>query len=143
MKISFSKKNLLAIFAGFIVIILLSIIINIFSFIISLNIAINFSPQNFKPAFNQQPYLTYIWLLRIISYLSLIVGGFVVGKFVKKEGWIYGAILGVIFALISIANVVFSQRDTSLQILQPILTVIFTGFGGYLGEVIGRKNSKN
>ena len=141
--IIFSKKNLLAILAGFVVIILLRIITNTFSFFLSLNIAASFSPQDFNSAFTQQPYLTYGWLLRIISYLSLILGGFVVGKIVKKNGWICGIILGLIFVLISILGAMLRNKDISPEIFNLSITVALTFLGGYIGETLARKNSKH
>lgn len=122
------------------------------------------SVQDFKSAFTQQPYLTFSWLLRAISFLSPAIGGFVVGWLVKKKGWLYGSILGIVLKIISIGiiSLIFllpislvygphfpSEQGQSLtqqnilnQLLYAPITIILATLGGYLGEHLHKRNRK-
>lgn len=162
--ISLSRKNLLAILIGLIAVILIGIITNAISFYISSHIVRTTSVQEFKSAFTQQPYITYRWILGTISFVSPIIGGFVVGWIVKDKGWLYGGVLGIILRLISLAFaiVVFLlptsliygpnfptdfRKAESLQSIINILiyspiTILKTVVGGYLGEHLHKRNRK-
>lgn len=169
--IRLSKKIFLGIIAGFVIIILIGIVTSAISFYISTNIARTSSPQDFKSAFTQQPYVTFSWLLRIISFISPVIGGFVVGWIIKKKGLLYGGVLGIVLKLISIAIVsltfllptsliygpnfateqgralieqreILAQKNIVNQLLYSPFTIALTAFGGYLGERFSKKSSK-
>lgn len=162
--VQLSRKNLLAILVGFIVIMVIGIITSTISFFISSNMVRTLSVQDFKSALTQQPYITFSWLLRIISFLSPIVGGFVVGLIVKKNGWLYGGLLGVVLIAISIgiASLIFilptsliygnhfpagygqslALKNITSQLLHSPVTIILTAIGGYLGERLHKRNRK-
>lgn len=159
-----SKKTVLAIITGFAATILIGIITSAISFYITINIARTFSLQDFKSAFTQQPYVTFSWLLRIISFLSPIIGGFVVGWIIKERGWLYGGILGVALKLVSIGIIsltfllptsliygpnfpveqgqAMAQKNIMNQLLYSPITVALTALGGYLGEYFSKKHPK-
>lgn len=162
--IQLSRKNLLAILAGFAVIVLIGIITSTISLFISSHIARASSVYDFKSAFTQQPYLTFSWLLRILSFLSPVIGGFIVGWLVKEKGLLYGGILGVTLKLISIgivsltfllpASLIYgshlppqqgqglAQQNILNQLLYSPVTIILTALGGYLGERLHKRNRK-
>ena len=143
-----SKKVFLAIAAGFTVIVLIGTAtsaISFLSFFVSFRLGLTFS-----------------WLLKITSYLSFIIGGFVVGWIVKEKGLIYGGILGIILKLVSISIVgltfflptsliygpnfpagygqELAQKNIVNQLLSSPITIMLTAFGGYLGEYFNKSH---
>ena len=70
---------------------------------------------------------------QIIKALSIMVGCFVFGKKIKQKGWLWGAIIGVLFTLL--AFVVFSILDGSFTFDLNLLTDII--FGGIMGIFAG------
>jgi len=162
--VELSRKNLLAILAGFVVIILIGIITGAFSFFINATMAHTLSVQDFKSTSTSMPYLAVSWLLKILSFLSPIIGGFVVGRLVKNKEWLYGGLLGVILSATSIAIVSLTfvlptsfmysnqfpagyeqslaQNNIVNQLLHPPIIILLTGLGGYLSDVLYKKNRK-
>jgi hypothetical protein len=158
--VQLSRINLLAILVGFVVIVVIGIITSTTSFFISSQIASAYSVGELKSAFIQQQYLTFSWLLRIISFLSPIIGGFVVGR-IKNNGWLYGGLLGVVLTVISIGIVslifilptsliydnhfpagygqLLALKNITSQLLHSPLTIILTAIGGYLGERLHKR----
>ena len=164
--VQFSRKNLSAILAGFVVILLIGIITSAISIFISRQIMVRtLSLDDLRSAFTQPGYLIFSWLLRIISSISPVIGGFVVGRLVKEKGWLYGGILGVFLKLISIGIVSLTfllpssliygphlpphqvqsltQQNILNQLLYSPITIVLTGLGGYLGEYFRKRNRKN
>lgn len=154
--IQFSRKNIFAVLAGFSVIILLGIITSVVQLFMTSHILQTVSATGFKAAFTQQPYITISWSLRTLSYLSPVIGGFCVGWLVGEKGWLYGGVLGVALKFVSIGIVslyfflhVFiffdsylppqqtqglAQQNILHQLLYSPITILFTAFGGYIGE---------
>lgn len=147
-----SKRNLSAIFAGFFTIVLIGAITNTFQFFMLANLSRVFTSH----LYIQQPYLTFNWILRGLSFLSPVVGGLVVGWMVKEKGWVYGGILGFTLGLVSMSivsltfilpsSMIFGSRFPSdygqelaekkirHQLLGWPVTVALTALGGYWGE---------
>lgn len=164
LKLNLTRRNLFAIFLGFLVILMLGIITSGISFLISSQVAQNVSPQNFEAAFSQQPILTFSWILRILSFASPILGGIVVGMLIREKGWLYGGLLGVVLTLLSIGIVLLAffvstsliygqnvpasfgqnlaQKNILNQFINAPLIIVSTAFGGWLGEKL-YKNRKS
>lgn len=71
-----------------------------------------------------------------ISAISILIGGFLVSKKVKKKGIICGVILGIIYMLImyifsSLMNMNFSLESNSL------IMIVFGILGGGIGGILG------
>ena len=103
--IKFSRKNIFAIFIGFLVIVGMGIITSTISVFVVPNIMHNIPARDFQAAFFEQPTFILSWILKGISFISPILGGLVVGWIVKEKGWLYGGLLGVLLQLTSIGIV--------------------------------------
>lgn len=143
MNLEFSKRNFLALLAGLVTIVLIGIVTSTASF--------------------HQPYLAFRWLIIILSFLSPVLGGFVVGWITRERGWFYGALSGVIVQLGLIIVILVSYFFLSTEIkysqsnqvllgfiaiknimgtlLNSAQFIILAALGGYLGESL-RKNRK-
>lgn len=161
-KLELTRKKAFAIFCGFIVIIVIGIITSSITFFVTLNIARSSSPTTFQAAFSQQPLLAINWLLRVLTFISPVIGGIVVGLMVKERGWLYGGILGLVIELISLGFVLLILLlPTSLiygqitpnsfgqslaignmlnQILYAPMIIILTSLGGWIGEMFYLKS---
>lgn len=166
-KLKLSRKNLMALLMGYLVIFTIGILIKILSFVqtqLAINSLQHVSLEALNQKFSEQPYDAFSWLLRILSFLSLISGGFVVGWKVKERGWVYGGLLGFLIKLIGLTSILIiaflpasfvygvdiSNGARMEQVAKKIffafielpLAVLLIGLGGYLGEFFYKKNSK-
>jgi flagellar basal body-associated protein FliL len=163
-KVQFTRRNVIAIIIGLLVIIAISIGISTISFFINLQLLNSTPVEDYQTIYTQQPYLTYLWISRIITFLTPLLGGFVVGKIVKANGWLYGGILGLLLTILSIGFVLivfnFSSNNINLpqlssqqihdmtqknilsQILGVPFTIFLTGLGGFIGERIKTSKKK-
>lgn len=144
----YSHRNLFAIFIGFFVVVSIGIISSAISLI-----------------FYTQTYSIVSWTLRIIfDFFSVILGGIVVGWIVRKKGWVYGGILGIVLTIVSIGVVSLSfvlpptliygqnvphdfyrnlaQKNILNQFFQAPLTILLTSLSGLLGERLYNKRAK-
>ncbi len=159
--IELSRKNLFALLLGFLLIVGIGIVTSAISFFMVSNVMRTVPASEFKSALSEQPIITFNWLLRIISFVSPILGGLVVGYIVKEKGWLYGGLLGIILLIISIAIVSLTLilptsmtydpqfpsgygHDLALknilnQLLHSPLTIALTALGGLLGEKFYKK----
>lgn len=92
--IQFSRRNIFAIFFGFLVIILLGFITSGFVFFLAPRLARS-----------GHMIIIFSYLIAALTLLTPIIGGFVVGWHVQKQGGLYGAILGVFLTVVSMALV--------------------------------------
>jgi hypothetical protein len=139
---SFSKKNILAILSGLFVIILLRIIIAVtVSPIIAYNASLNSNAENYISNLQSQ-YSSMSLIFNLISFFILILGGFVVGKIVKSNGWIYGAILGLIFVSFGVVTAILRQT-WHFNMVNSVLNIVLISLGGYLGDKVSKKSSKH
>ncbi len=146
-----SKRNVLAILFGFLLIFGITIITSTISFFIVSNVM--HTTQDLKTALSTQPILI---ITEGITFISPILGGLLAGWIVKEKGWLYGGILGIILILISVgisilpfllpASLLYganfpkdygsslAQKGILNQLLHSPVTIILTVIGGYLGE---------
>lgn len=159
-----SRRHIFAIFVGFFIILGLGIITSALSFFMTFHLIRDVSPQDFPAAFYQQPYLTFSWLLRIISFISPILAGVVVGWIAREKGWLYGGFLGILLKLISVGTVFLTfllptslifganmsqvagdalvQKNILNQLLYAPITIILIALGGWLGESFYKRRHK-
>lgn len=91
----------------------------------------------------------------ILQPLSLVIGGFIAGLVIKKQGLIWGSVLGgVLFLLLAILGTIFGsiidlRMSVDLDYLVSLFPklpfmVLLTAAGGYLGErfTLAKKHSK-
>ena len=150
--IKFTKRNLLAILLGFLVVAGIGIITTFVSVFF------------FRSVFLQQP-PTFIWLLKTVSYLSLLAGGFVVGWIVREKGWVYGGLLGmalvlvntglaILFLLLPISVVYgpdfppdygkgIAQKQINNAFLNAPKTILLTSLGGFLGAYLYKRKRRD
>ncbi len=161
----FTKRVILAILTGVCVSICIGILISVIGFSFNIYIARIYSVENYQSTFYEQPHITITWLLKLLGFISLMAGGFLTSRIIKKSGFLYGASVGVVLVLLSIslASLAFILPAFSLygphysadlaqqfvtknilnQLLRAPLTIVLTAFGGYLGEKLyGRKLTK-
>ncbi len=156
LNIKLSRKNLFAIFLGFLLIAGIGIITSTISFFVTINITRTTPINELKNALSQQPMLIINWLLRLVSFFSPILGGFVVGYMIKEKGWLYGGLLGIFLIIISLGIVSLTfilptsfmygsqfpsdyghslaQKNLLNQLFNSPLTIALTSLGGFLGE---------
>ena len=73
---------------------------------------------------------------QVIKGLSILIGCFVFGKKIKTKGWLWGAVIGVLFTLL--AFVVFSILDGSFNFnLNLLYDTVFGAIMGSLAGIIG------
>lgn len=156
-----SKKYIFALFAGSITILLVGIIISALSFLINLRIFGSATTvADISSAYSQQPYVTLMRILGVISFLSPAIGGFIVGWIVKEKGWGYGGIFGILLKVISISISVlllfviqtpnlmfdhiqkFALANILNQALNSPITIILSALGGFLGELTHKRIRK-
>ena len=164
LKLDLTRRNVFAILLGLVVIVLLGIVLSVISFLLTYQVAWNTSPQDFENAYSQRSVVTFSWILWILSFVSYVIGGIVVGYRVRKNGWLYGGLLGVVLNLLSIGVVLLTYfLPTSLiygqnvppnfgqdlasknilgQLISAPLDIVLTAFGGWLGEKLYKKVSK-
>lgn len=79
--------------------------------------------------------------VNIITIVSLIIGGFYVGKKADNKGWLWGMIVGFLYILIiMIVNVIILKRVSFAESLNNLVLVSI--LGGLVGGIIGI-NAKN
>lgn len=160
-KLQLSRKHVLDLFLGLLVIIVLEIIINAISLFIAYHVT-QITPVNeIKDTYSQQPILFFNWLLGIIGVVSPVLGGLVAGWKIKEKGWLYGGLLGIVLTLIFIVFVSYPfflptswvyglgypagyGHDVALknilnQLIHAPVTIILTSIGGILGEKLYKK----
>lgn len=71
-----------------------------------------------------------------ISAVSILVGGFLLSKKIKKRGIVLGAILGFIYMLIMYIISSLMNMDFSLTI-NSIIMIVFGVLGGAIGGILG------
>lgn len=76
------------------------------------------------------------YLVIAISCISLIIGGFKTAKQIKKNGIIYGGILGVIYILVLYILSGLICMNFSLS-MSSIYMIILSILGGALGGILG------
>jgi MFS family permease len=97
-------------------------------------------------------------LISTLVYTSPVIGGIVVGYVLKKKGWYYGLVLGIIELLVSVSLplIVFiypvytseisnemirqmAQGNILKQLMKAPLTLFLYALGGHIGEYISKK----
>lgn len=141
LKLYKKKKNLFAIFLGFSIIVVMGVVTSIISLLIG---------------FNQESIPFIGLLIKTIPVISLILGGYAAGWYIREKGALYGGITGLILAAvsISIASLPFflptsfifgqhvpsdygygmAQKNILNQLLYLPVTIVLTSLGGLLGE---------
>lgn len=157
-KIQLSKKNLHIILGGYIVILLIKILTVALIAYVNIIMVRNFSVDDFESAYTQQPYFTIFWIFRIITFITPIFGGFLVGRLIKNKGWFYGGLLGIIPTVLSIlvTSLIFllpaatsnGQAHSSAQqniintLIGSPLLIGLTALGGFFGELYSKRSHK-
>ena len=70
---------------------------------------------------------------QVIKALSILLGCFVFGKKIKTKGWLWGAVIGILFTIL--AFIVFSILDGSFVFSVSLLNDIL--FGAIMGAIAG------
>ncbi|MBD1371722.1 TIGR04086 family membrane protein [Hazenella sp. IB182357] len=83
----------------------------------------------------QVPMLAYA-----TNFVSLLLGGFISGRFARAKGWLYGGIQGIIYALLLVI-IGFLAFDTSL-IINPLLFTICAFGLSAIGGIVGVNTTK-
>ncbi|GIP39227.1 membrane protein [Paenibacillus sp. J31TS4] len=76
----------------------------------------------------------------IIHAVALLLGGWVAGKRAEMKGWYYGAVLGVIYALVVIL-IGFLGFDKGLDLQTLLFTCLSFGVGA-IGGILGVNTRK-
>lgn len=159
-----SRRDILAILGGIITFLLIQTIVTFTSFYLVYQVVRTTAPQEFEAALSQFPVLLLRGLVGFVGFLAPVLAGAVAGWLVRKQGWLYGAIVGgfVSFTLISLiafayfAPVIFtfdyrvpSEGVRSFgagkfyqTLFGVIKIVLLTAIGGWLGEVFYRHKRK-
>ena len=70
----------------------------------------------------------------IIIFLSLFIGGFIIGKKSTNKGWLEGVKLGLIFVfLLIIFNLILNNKIEFKNLLYYIILIISSMFGSMIG----------
>lgn len=73
---------------------------------------------------------------QIIKGLSILIGCFVFGKKIKTKGWLWGAVIGILFTILTF--IVFSILDGSFSFsLNLLYDTVFGAIMGCLAGIIG------
>ena len=71
-----------------------------------------------------------------ISAVSVLIGGFMVSKKIKKKGILWGALVGILYMLIM--YIVSSLMNMNFSIdLNAIAMIVFGVLGGAVGGILG------
>lgn len=70
---------------------------------------------------------------QVIKGLSILIGCFVFGKKINTKGWLWGALIGILFTIL--AFIVFSILDGSFTFNLKLLTDVV--FGAIMGAFAG------
>ena len=70
---------------------------------------------------------------QVIKGLSILIGCFVFGKKINTKGWLWGALIGILFTIL--AFIVFSTLDGSFTFNLKLLTDVV--FGAIMGAFAG------
>lgn len=76
----------------------------------------------------------------MIHMTSLLIGGYVTGRRKGQRGWYYGALLGIVYALI-IGLIGYLGFDTALT-WKSLITLLLCIFSASLGGIIGVNTAK-
>lgn len=164
MKKSLVSSSLVSILWGLFTIVLIGIIVH-FGLVYVNDRLIAPSPSGeFQSSQPRQPYLTFLYMFKSISLISPLLGGVVVGFLVKRKGWQYGLLLGMILVIISLGfvitistlrNDIFGSKIPQIIIEKQVndiystslrkipLILVLSLIGGIVGENIVMKRNKN
>lgn len=83
------------------------------------------------------PSATFISAGMIISYIiSTFIGGFIIGKKKKKQKYLWGLMMGVLYFVVLLAVSVLLQRGFDLQVNKMISTFFVCAIGGMFGGMV-------
>ena len=158
------KKNIFAVFSGFVIILLLQTFRITAPFVL-MGVALKYlRGAEYINAFSTFPLNLINLLLEMFNILIPIIGGFIVGKTVIKKGWLYGALLGVTIRIVSIVIVSITfilpqdmlyrselsstsmidlaTKNINSQIVTAPMLIALTSLGGFLADV-SKKRKKS
>ncbi len=85
----------------------------------------------------------------VVNYAPFFIGGAVTGFVSRNKGWFYGVVVGLIITIIQAAlliNMVSFGKQMIFGwdqfIFAAIITMIVTGIGGFVGQLIRQKIGK-
>lgn len=83
------------------------------------------------------PSATFISAGMIISYIiSTFIGGFIMGKKKKKQKYLWGLMMGILYFVVLLAVSVLLQRGFDLQESKMISTFFVCAIGGMFGGMV-------
>lgn len=154
---SLSKKNFVAILAGLITVLLVTIVGWVISFIEIRSISDSVSKgQDVFSAYSQKSHVILNQIVGMLSFLSPAIGGVVVGWISRGRKWLHGVIFGTILSIISIGifalpllsiptqNSLFDsfRKSIELGVLSKVISspiiIMLSILGCFLGELIHR-----
>lgn len=125
--ISVFKRTILAISAGFIGVLLTSAITSWIFFLL-----MSFYFNIFSSEVTEQP-LIYTILDKFFSYAPFVVGGIIVGLITRKRGWLYGALMGLLFPIVAFLFL-FLVGFVPGHFFQVPLLIGLAACGGWIAE---------
>ncbi|MCR4324730.1 MAG: DUF5518 domain-containing protein [Candidatus Curtissbacteria bacterium] len=148
-----TRRNLLAIFLGFLVFLVLFIVAKVLVLFTFHQAVLNFPLGDIEGSLSRQPFAAILWISRTLSLMAPLLGGVVIGYMVRERGWFYGGLLGVLLAIIFMGIISlgffvpesFNPNSFGEIILEVIfylpLYVVLTALGGWLGEILKNRKS--
>src|SRR3990167_1754352 len=121
----FFTKNVLHIFGGIIIIIVLRFIIgsiiSIYNFYLTFYLAKNRHLSGLETTLKDH-YITFSYLFPI----TLIIGSFFVGWKIKKRGWYYGLLTGITYiVLINLVSVILTISISNSLLMYPEASISY------------------